>query len=217
MGRAARRLMGLRPPEDDLAGFPSAESPTELYRLAFHRDRSGAIAPAWRFASVPPGENRFDLPLPHGTCSWSDRRYGALVEVLRGRLVATEDLRRRRLFIAQAPPLVLADLTARRAYRHGMTSEIWAVADYSLPQQWADALHRAGFAGVQALCRHDPSALARNIGVFGRGGRPARQLGWHVRRTRAELDLVLRREAQALGVSIQDIPVDVPVSRPDVD
>ena len=51
----------------------------------------------------------------------------------------------------------------------------------------------------------------------------ARELDTHARvlaeqtaRTLQAIDLVLRREALALGISVQDVPDDVPVSRPEL-
>ena len=81
----------MRAPEGDLSAFPRTLPPPVLYRLAFHRDPTGAVTGPWRFGSVPPGANRFDLPVPHGTCSWSDRRYGALVQA-KGKHYQLEDL-----------------------------------------------------------------------------------------------------------------------------
>ena len=122
-----------RPP-DDLSGFPVWHPlPPQLFRIAFHRDRAGELNSPWRFSSVPPGRSRFDLPVPQGTCYWSDRRYGAFVEVFRSiPLIDRTDLTRRRLFTAPPPAsLRLADTTARAAYAHGVTGELSTVVPYS--------------------------------------------------------------------------------------
>lgn len=106
--------MPLQPPPETLDGFPLRRSSTAvrtLYRIFWERDRStGQRASPWRFAAAPPGAGRFDLPSPRGTCYWSDRRYGAWLEVFRGaRLVDVADARRRRLATGRAPALRLAD------------------------------------------------------------------------------------------------------------
>lgn len=203
----------LRPPPQDLSDFPEQPpgAARTLYRIFFHRDRTGVLNSPWRFTSVPPGTSRFDLPRPDGTCYWSDRRYGAFVEVFRGaRLVDRQDVTRRRLFTAVAPELRLADTTARASYRFGVTGELSTIVGYALPQAWAAALHRSGFAGLIGLCRHDPSQQARNVAVFGSAGTPARRIGWRTSRGPLDGDVTLAAELAALGVRIAPVPYNVP-------
>ena len=199
-------------PPVDLSGFPWWQQlPSQLFRIAFHRDRAGELNSPWRFSSVPPGASRFDLPLPQGTCYWSDRRYGAFVEVFRrSPLVDRTDVTRRRLFTAVPPSsLRLADTTARAAYAHGLTGELSTVAPYTLPQAWARALSAARFAGMVGFCRHDPSLSARNVALFGPSGTVARRTGWRTQRRPLEADPVLAVELAALGVRIAPVPYRV--------
>lgn len=214
--------MPLRPPPaqiSGLSGFPTRRpsvSLRRLYRIYWHRDRvTGAVNSPWRFSAVPPGLGRFDLPSPEGTCYWSTRRYGAWVEVWRGATtVDLVDARARRLWIAQAPPLRLANLLSEAAYRYGVTAAISTEPDYDLPQQWAVALRRAGFAGLVGSCSHDPASVALNVAVFGREGTPRRQRGWTTTSGRIEHDAVLLTELAALGVRVAPAPFDVPTSSP---
>jgi hypothetical protein len=205
----------LRPPPEDLSEFPAqpaGRAARTLYRIFFNRDRhTGALNSPWRFTSVPPGTSRFDLPEPNGTCYWSDHRYGAFIEVFRGaRMIDRQDVTRRRLFTAVPPELHLADTTAAGSYRFGITAELSTVVGYALPQAWADVLHRAGFAGLIGLCRHDPTQRARNVAVFGPAGTPARRAGWRTRRELLENDVELAVELAELGVRIAPVPFTVP-------
>lgn len=210
--------VGLKAPPASLAGFPMrprSRTSAELYRISYHRDRGGAVQSAWNFTSIPPGGNRFDVPLPRGTCYWSDRAYGAFVEVFRGTLVLDPvDVSRRRLFVASPPGLRLVDTTAPRAYAFGVTGEISTIPDYTLPQQWASAARRYGADGLLAYCRHDPSLNARNVAVFGPAGRPARQGSWLVRRQRIEGDARLDSDLRRLGVRTAAIPHSVSTISP---
>lgn len=205
----------LAAPPAQLRAFPAVSpgrQPAQLFRITFDRDRdTGELAPPWRFASAPPGRNRFDVPEPLGSCYWSDRRYGAVLEVFRRTLVVDRvDATRRRLFVAAPPPLHLADTLARAAVRFGVTAELSTLSDYRLPQAWAAALLHAGFHGLVAFCRHDPSARARTVAVFGPHGTPARQLGWRTVRTRIETDVPLAAELAELGITLAPVPFSVP-------
>lgn len=211
-------MSGLQPPPATLTGFPirpRSRSPRTLYRIFWHRSRAGRLNSAWNFTSVPPGGNRFDLPSPAGTCYWSDRAVGAVVEVFRGiKILAPVDLQRRRLFSAVPPPLRLADTTAPAAYSFGVTVEMSAIMPYDLPQQWAQALAAHGTEGLIGLCRHDPSGRARNIAVFGPTGTPARRAGWTVERTRMDRDPQLMADLRRLRVRTVPVPFAVPTVAP---
>lgn len=209
----------LQPPPASLHRFPrlpDRRRPHQLFRIFHARNRlTGRVNSPWNYRSVPPGGGRFDLPAPHGTCYWSDRRYGAWVEVFRGvRVFDLADARTRRLFVGTPASLDVADLCAPAAYRFGVTAELCTTPDYDIPQQWAAALYRAGVEGVHALVRHDPSASARTFAVFGPAGAAARRVGWHTVRTRIEQDTVLLRELAALGVRGAAVPHTVPITRP---
>lgn len=212
--------MPLQPPPDDLAGFPVRRpSPAlrPLYRIFWHRDRkTGAVNSAWRFSSLPSAAGqRFDLPDPAGTCYWSDRRYGAWIEVFRGaKVVATTDAAARRLWTGRAPALRLADLLAERAYAFGVTAAISTQPDYTLPQRWAAALKNVGFQGVAGSCSHDPASKALNVAVFGKAGSPRSQPGWTTTSGPIATDVELLRELAALGVHVAPVPFDVTTSAP---
>lgn len=203
--------MPLTPP-GDLAGFPSRSLGTRgletVYRVYAARRPDGTVTRPWWFSS---GDGRFDLARPQGTCYWSDRKYGAWVEVFRGaRTIDPVDARRRRLASARPPRLRMANLIGKAAYAFGITTEISSSPSYDLPQQWAAALRAKGFAGLLGSCRHDPSARARNVAVFGKAGSPSRQPGWHVASSALEDDLTLLTELARLGVHVAPIPYDVP-------
>lgn len=210
-------MTGLQPPPA-LTGFPTrprSRSPRRLYRIHWHRNRAGALNAAWHFTSIPPGKNRFDLPAPTGTCYWSDRAYGAFVEVFRGiKVLAPSDLQRRRIFTAAAPPLRLGDATAAAAYSFGVTVELSSITAYQLPQTWAKAVVDHGLDGLISWCRHDPTARARNVAVFGPEGRPARRAGWTVTRTRIDSDPQLVSDLRRLGVRTVPIPFALPAVDP---
>lgn len=208
-------------PPADLTDFPvvkTADLPAELFRIFHHRHHStGAVNPPWRFSSVPPGESRFDIDQPQGTCYWSDRRYGCWVEVWRGtRMVDRADVTRRDLFTAKAPALRLANTLARATRRFGMTGELSTLIPYDVPQAWARAVHTAGFAGLVGLCRHDPSLTARSFAVFGPNGMVARRTGWTTRRSAILADAQLAAELAELGIQVAAVPYAVPVGAPTV-
>ena len=207
------------PPPTELTGFPRRRSSARvrtLYRIFWHRDRTGALNSPWRFSSLPSAsEGRFDLPAPNGTCYWSSDRYGAFVEVFRGaRTVEQSDLAHRRLATGSAPALVLAHLLAPRALPFGVTAAISTQPDYGLPQQWAASLHAAGFHGLVGTCSHDPSSAALNIAVFGPAGAPGAVSGWTTSAGPVLSDDALLRELAAFGVRIVPVPHTVPITTP---
>jgi hypothetical protein len=207
--------MPLSPPPTNLSGFPSrrpAASLRTLYRIFWSRDQvTGAVNSPWRFSTIPDGRNRFDVPSPNGTCYWSDRRYGAWVEVFRGAtLVNGSDARARRLWTGHAPALHLADLLSPKAYPFGITAAISTQPDYELPQQWAETLRKHGFAGLAGSCSHDPSSGALNVAVFGKAGTPRSQPHWQTRSNRIEEDLYLLNELVDFDVHIAPVPFEVP-------
>jgi len=213
-----RPRVTLTAPPDDLNGYPALlarETPTTLFRIFHLRNRTtGALNSPWRFSSVPPGESRFDINVPEGTCYWSDRRYGSWVEVWRGTgVVARSDVTRRAMFSATPPELRLADTLALLAHRFGGTGELSALVPYDLPQAWAQSLRSHGFAGLVGLCRHDPSLTARNVAIFGPSGVLARRAGWTTRRSDLLSDLQLAAELAELNVQVASVPHTVPITK----
>jgi hypothetical protein len=64
----------------------------------------------------------------------------------------------------------VADTTHRAAADHGVTRELATVVPYSLPQQWAAALHRHGHAGVRYGARFAPAPGPNAIALFAGSG-----------------------------------------------
>ncbi|RBY78959.1 hypothetical protein DQ238_11315 [Geodermatophilus sp. TF02-6] len=206
-------------PPDDLAGFPrtALDPGATLFRLVLARDPvTGTPRAPWFFSSLPsdhPG--RFDLPAPDGSCCFSDRRYGAWLEVFRSTgLVDRVDVEKRRLLTATrtAPPLPVADLRAPQARSFGVTDDLFAGDDHTLPQAWASGLHRAQFAGLASTARHDPTAVARTVTLFGRSGPRTRVRGWHTAASRPTGDTALLQELAPFGTGVLSRPYDVPVT-----
>lgn len=211
--------MPLQSPPPDLTDFPerpTARSLRTLYRIVRHRDEeSGDLRGPWFFSCVPPGSNRFDLPHPEGTCYWSDRRYGAFLEVFRNvPLVDEADAKARRLWAADAPALKLGDLLAPEAAAVGVTAAVSTQPDYEKPQEWAAAIRALGFEGVVGTCSHDPTSTALNIGVFGEAGTVEDPAGWATTAGSVDGDSELVSELVAFGVRIAPTPYDVAISPP---
>ncbi len=211
--------MPLHTPPADPTGFPTRRSSSRvrtLYRIFWHRDRTGAVNGPWRYSSLPSAnDGRFDLPFPHGTCYWSSDRYGAFVEVFRGaRTVEESDLARRRLAIGFAPVLRLAHLLSPKALPFGITAAISTQPDYTLPQQWAAALHAAGFEGLAGSCSHDPTSKALNVAVFGPTGAPVAVGGWTARVGSVQSDPTLLSELASYEIHIVPVPHTVPTVPP---
>lgn len=159
-----------RPPEDPrrLRAFPRSKlgPETVLYRVV-KKGRG-----PWWFGSS--GAGRFDVPEPDGTCYLATDALSAVLEVIgpdrEGGLISAELLGAKRLCELRAPEEhSLADLTARRAARYGMTLEIHGHPDYDLPQAWAKALSQAGARGLLYFARHDPAA-GQSVALFGPAG-----------------------------------------------
>ncbi|MHB8341877.1 MAG: RES domain-containing protein [Mycobacteriales bacterium] len=208
------------PPPGRLSHFPSrtqdgAAGP--LFRLFVHRDpRTGAVRSPWWFAARPaPAAGRFDLVRPHGTCYLADHRYGAWLEVFRGTgLVDRLEVERRRLLVAvrTGAGLALADLAAAAARPYGVTAELAAGTDYLLPHLWADALHAAGFAGVVAAGRHDPTHTTHTVALFGRAGSRQRLGGWRSELLPVADDAKLLAELVPFGTGVAALPYEVPIT-----
>jgi RES domain len=121
---------------------------------------------------------------PGGSCYLSDRMSGAWLEVFRSAgLVDREDVERRRLVTASrsGAAVKVANLRAPQARPFGVTNDLVAGDDYARPQAWAAALRACGFKGLLATARHDPTAAARNVALFGRAGARTRLSGWRTK------------------------------------
>lgn len=154
----------------DYAGFPAHRLPAGDDLWSIHRAGQG---PRWFSAD---GTQRFD-PIAvagQGTCYLATGPLGAFVEAFRTPVVIDGgDVEARRIARAEMlQPLRLADLTARRALRFGVTAEHSAGADYGPSQALASDLLRAGFDGILWRLRHDLEQELLGAAVFGPAGAP---------------------------------------------
>lgn len=186
----------ISPPPGDLSGFPERRLPagSRLW-LAHDPERF-----PWMCTST--GKGRFDLAGGWGTVHLAEEPLGALVECcLRQEPTLPLDSVRRHvlsLMVTEAP-LRLADLTHGRAFAFGLTAEIHSIPDYGPTQDWARALHRAGFDGVAYLLRHDPSRSLRGVARFGEQGE---RHDWPRAVTTPIPDEVVRQATDRLGVTV---------------
>lgn len=206
-------------PPASLQGFPGTElaAGAAMYRIVAARDpHTGRRRTPWFFSSLPGRRRgRFDVPAPDGSCYFSDYRYGAWFEVFRRcGLVDRVDVEARRLYtvVRSGPSLRLADLRAPGARRFGVTADLAGGADYALAHRWAAAVHAAGFPGLVATVRHDPTHTARNVVVFGRAGSRSRVNGWRGRVSSLVGDPVLPGELAPFGTGVTTVPTDVTVT-----
>jgi len=214
--------MPATPPPASLKGFPLHALATGdvVHRVVRARDEDGR--PREPFfssgaAAGAVGAGRFDLPAPQGSCYLSDRRAGAWLEVFRGTgLVDRSDVERRRMVTARrtGPVLELADLASAGARPFGVTADLTAGDGYALPQRWARALRAAGHPGLVATVRHDPTARARAVVLFGAGGPRQHLRGWRSRIAPLVGDDDLLAELRPYGTGVADRPYDVPVVAP---
>ncbi len=156
----------LRPPGGSLAGFPEYHlAPgTPLARIHL------ASRDAWWFSHD--GTGRFDLDAPSGTCYLAQTPVGSFIEVFRGfPIIAASDVDARALSWLSIPRAVrLADATASRVRRIGVTGAIHTTENYEITQQWAAELAAHHFDGVRYFCGHDPSSLEIAVALFGPAG-----------------------------------------------
>ncbi|WP_298988878.1 RES family NAD+ phosphorylase [uncultured Pseudokineococcus sp.] len=203
-------------------GLPRHEVSTgdAVHRVVRARDDEGRPREPFFFSSATAGAvgpGRFDLTAPAGSCYLSDCRAGAWLEVFRGAgLVDRVDVERRRMVTAgrTGGPLLLADLHGPGARALGATLDLVAGDDYALPQRWARAVRAAGAPGLVAPVRHDPTARALAVVLFGAAGPRQRLRGWRARVTPLVEDTDLLAELSPYGTGVQDRPYDVPVVAP---
>lgn len=115
---------------------------------------------------------RYDLQPPDGACYLALSAIGAWLEVFRCTLiVASEDVRRRRLLSTRPPRRIrTADLLSPKARGYGVTGDIHTHADRSLTRAWARRLHDAGFRGLLGKIKHDPALRERSLTLLDAAG-----------------------------------------------
>lgn len=149
----------------DIASLPrrSLTTGTRLYRI--HR----LARDAWFFDGSSAGRfNPADTP-GRGACYWAEDALGAWVEVFRTRMTLTEDDLKERCLssVTLRLPLVIADITDRRALAAGVTAALAGSTNYRPAQVVADSLDRAGFDGIRWRVRHDLAQALLGVAWFG--------------------------------------------------
>lgn len=189
---------------------------SDCYRIYKYRGSDGQIRTPWYFSSsgdAAPG--RFDLPTPKGTCYLNTRKFGAWQEKFRSsNCVARSDVDGMRLLTAKrvSDPLRLANLASTRAFAHGITLDLFSGNDFSASQGLAFEVMRLGFRGVITLARHDTSALAKNIALFGSHGARKKPQGWREDIGELTSDFGLVTELSQHGIAVIEIPHNIPVT-----
>jgi RES domain len=154
-----------RPPAD-LSGVPAWTLRPDRVLARVHR-----IGNDPRYFGVS-GESRFDLAAPRGTLYAAETPVGAFLEVFRAApFVPQAEVDGRLLAGIRSPDeRRLADCTAARARRFGVTAAIHSTPDYAACQRWAAAFADASFGGVRYRVSHDPSAREVALALFGDEG-----------------------------------------------
>lgn len=210
-------------PAPDPRDFPTTtlSASTTAYRIFQPRDPvTGDLRHPWFFSSTPAPAGskagRFDLPAPEGSCYSSDQRHGAWLEVFRDTgMVDRADVDARRILHAtRTASLSLANLTAREARPYGVTVDIGAGDDYTMPQALAALLHEQSFKGLFARVRHDPEGQSRTIVEFGPAGAQETLAGWDVEQKRITDDRELLETLADYGTGIAPVPTSVTVIPP---
>ncbi|MFJ3797668.1 RES family NAD+ phosphorylase [Streptomyces sp. NPDC090088] len=161
------------PPEDprELADFPTAEVQHSLFRI--HRAARDA-----RYFGMK-GVFRWDDPRgangEFGTCYLAESETGAFLETLSGFSPLSEQLvnDRRMSELQFVPGAVgrIADVTHESVVgNYGIFGDLSADGSYQLSQQWALALWKAGFNGVQYRAQHHPGFSETAVALFGPPG-----------------------------------------------
>lgn len=140
-----------------------------------YRSHLGSKDP-WFFSSAPetpddePG-GRWELPTPAGTCHVGDTVAAALWERFGPELHEFGNVSEQhfeRIEVTEAvlrPDLRIADLTGQNAPRHGVTTELFSTADYTLTRLWAEVVREAGWDALRAISRFEIGS--RVIALFG--------------------------------------------------
>lgn len=117
--------------------------------------------------------------------------------------------------VSSPKALDLADLTHPAARSHGITAEIHAGPDYTVPRQWSERLHQAGWRGLAGRARHDPGAGERTVTLLDDAG-AHHPFGttWHIVTSDIENDLALHQAVRAYGYEVAPIPFEFPTAGP---
>lgn len=191
----------LPPQADVLRDFPVWRAPagTRVWRV--HREGRGP----WNFNNG----GRFGLRFPDGTCYVAYDPITAVSEtVIRGqRVLLVDDLLVRRIRRLHLPEDVsAADFMSRLAAGFGVTRDFGTETPYDRTQSWAQTLFEVPFRGIRYWARHDLSADAASLAVFGASGERKR---W--KRGRAESlgsHRWVRRITEETGCQILSPPDD---------
>jgi hypothetical protein len=149
----------------DLGRLPTRtlKAGTKLYRV--HRK------PPWFFD--PSDEGRFNpIHVPgRGACCWGEKPIGAFIEAFRTtRTIAESDIASRSVStIELTRPLLVANLTVKKALAAGVTAALTSGANYDEAHQFASDIQSA-FEGVRYRARHDLSQQLISIAWFGPAG-----------------------------------------------
>ncbi len=194
-----------------MAGFPTSRGPR---RKLWRAGKNEFADPWWWCAN---GDCRFDLDMSgQGTLYLGVGQLAGLMEVLGPEItdgeVSEEDLRTRSVF-GLDPKLTgsrrIANLVDRRAAGFGVTNELSNMTPYAIPQQWASALYRAGFRGIQYRTRFDPGPATSGLALFGPAGSNPPRWGVSGRRSAWSLRTLLLEKFGVQTIprpSIRDLP-----------
>jgi hypothetical protein len=151
-----------------LREFPDATLPDRQHVYRSHNPQFGA-----GYFNGTPG--RFNLLGDLGTCYVADDVDTAVREKVRDAVLAQGVLpaSMARAFVVSAilnaESFHCANVSDRGAARHGVTRMLLTMDDYDVPQQWASALHEAGFTGIRYASRYT-SGPENSWALFGDQG-----------------------------------------------
>ena len=172
-----------------------------------HGDRPTKLGRGcWYYSPLPANPTRggrFDVPTPKGTCYFASTPEAAAMERV-GRFTAQRKPVPADLIIDRVVSTVPADdlpdgaaelRATRAASAFGVTSELFTMSDYSVPQAWASSISNAGYDALVYTPRFSPGATA--VSVFGpQGAKALTTAGLH------SLSDVLR----GAGIDVAPIP-----------